>query len=92
MKRQPAREAYDMRVHVVYGERTTDFLVTSSGDEGVLKISQRGIERAKKLDRSEIELLLQTYTKLPAVTEFPADCYRTNMEIVMVRPGRPPAR
>ena len=91
MKRKPAAEAYEMRVHIAYGERTTDFLVTSSGHDGVLRIYKRGIDRKKKLDRSEIELLLRAYNELPAVTEFSDDCYRTNMEILMVRPAQPQA-
>lgn len=89
MKRKPASEAYEMRVSVVFGERSTQFLVTSSGNDGVLKISQRGIEGKKKLDDSEIELLLQTYTKLPAVNDIPVSCNRTKIEIVMIRSGQP---
>lgn len=88
-KRKPASEAYEMQVTVVYGERTTEFSVTSSGNDGVLKISQRGIAAKKNLDKAEIELLLQTYTKLPAVNDVPDSCYRTRIEILMARSGQP---
>lgn len=89
MKRKPASEAYEMRVSVAFGERTTEFLVTSSGNDGELKIFQKGIEGKKRLDESEIELLLQTYTKLPTVNDIPDVCYRAKIEIVMVRSGQP---
>lgn len=89
MKRKPVSEAYEMQVTVVYGERTTEFSVTSSGNDGVLKISQRRIAGKKKLDKSEIELLLQIYAKLPAVSDVPDSCYRTKIEILMVRSGQP---
>jgi len=89
MKRKPAGEAYEMRVSVVFGERSTQFFVSSSGNDGVLRISQRGVEGKKELDDSEIELLLQTYMKLPAGNDVPVDCYRSKIDIVMVRSGQP---
>jgi hypothetical protein len=89
MKRKPASEVYEMRVYVIFGERSTEFLVTSSGNDGVLKISQKGVEGQKQLDESEIELLLQTYTKLPAGNDVPDVCYRSRIDIVMVRSGQP---
>ncbi|WP_456798615.1 hypothetical protein [Bradyrhizobium sp. USDA 4473] len=89
IRHKPASEAYEMRVSVVYGERTTEFSVTSSGNDGLLKIFQRGIEGKKKLDKSEIELLLDTYANLPAVDDVPDVCYRAKIKIVMVRSGRP---
>jgi hypothetical protein len=43
-KRKPASEAYEMRVSVVFGDRSTQFFVGSSGNDGVLKISNdRGV-------------------------------------------------
>jgi hypothetical protein len=90
VKRKPASEAYEMRVSVVFGERSTQFFVTSSGNDGLLKISNdRGLKGKKELDESEIELLLQTYTKLPAGNNVPDSCYRSRMDIVMVRSGQP---
>lgn len=89
-KRRPASEAYEMRVSVVFGERSTEFLVKSSGHHGVLEISNdRGRKGKQKLDKSEIELLLQTYTGLPAGNDVPNVCYRSRMDIVMIRSGRP---
>jgi hypothetical protein len=90
VKRKPASEAYEMRVSVVFGDRSTQFFVTSSGNDGVLKISNdRGPEGKKELDESEIELLLQTYTNLPAGNNIPNSCYRSRMDVVMVRSGQP---
>lgn len=89
MRPKPTSEAYEMRVSVVFGERSTQFLVTSSGNDGVLRISQRGVEGKKELNESEIELLLQTYMKLPDVNDIPADCYRTKISIVVARSGQP---
>src|ERR1700756_1690297 len=84
MKRRPASETYEMRVSVVFGDRSTQFLVMSSGNDGVLKISnERGRKGKKELDVSEIELLLQTYTKLLAGNDVPDSCYRSRMDIVM---------
>jgi hypothetical protein len=89
-KRKPASEAYEMRVSVVFGDRSTQFFVTSSGNDGMLKMSnERGRKGKKELDESEIELLLQTYTKLPAGNNIPDSCYRSRMDIVMVRSGQP---
>jgi hypothetical protein len=85
-----AGEAYEMRVSVIFGERSTDFLVTSSGKDGVLEITDdRGRKAKKRLDESEIELLLQTYTKLPAGNDVPYYCYRSRMDVVTVRSGQP---
>src|ERR1700742_77072 len=85
LKRKPASEAYEMRVSVVFGDRSTQFFVRSSGNDGVLKISNdRGLKRKKELDESEIELLFQTYTKLPAGNNIPDSCYRSRMDIVML--------
>jgi hypothetical protein len=90
MKRKPASEAYEMQVSVVFGDRSTQFLVTSSGNDGVLKISNdRGRKGKKELDETEIELLLQTYTKLPAGNDVPNSCYRSRIDIVMLRSGLP---
>jgi hypothetical protein len=90
VKRKPAGEAYEMRVSVLFGDRSTQFFVTSSGNVGVLKISnEKGRKGKKELDESEIELLLQTYTKLPAGNNIPDSCYRSRMDIVIVRPGQP---
>jgi hypothetical protein len=89
VKGKPAGEAYEMRVFVVFGDRSTQFFVRSSGNDGVLKISNdRGLKGKKELDESEIELLLQTYTKLPAGNNIPDGCYRSRMDIVMVRSGQ----
>ena len=90
MKRKPASEAYEMRVFVLFGERETQFSVMSSGNDGVLEITTgRGVKGKKQLDESEIELVLQTYTKLPAGNGVPATCYRSKIEIEMVRSGQP---
>jgi hypothetical protein len=90
MRRKPASEAYEMQVSVVFGDRTTQFFVKSSGNGGVLKIfNDRGLKGKKGLDESEVELLLQTYAKLPAGNSIPDYCYRSRIDIVMVRPGQP---
>jgi hypothetical protein len=90
MRRTPASEAYEMQVSVVFGDRTTQFFVKSSGNDGVLKIcNDRGLKGKKGLDESEVELLLQTYTKLPAGNNTPDYCYRSRIDIVMVRPAQP---
>jgi hypothetical protein len=90
MKRKPTSEAYEMRVSVVFGDRTTQFFVTSSGNDGLLKISnEKGREGKKRLNRSEIELLLLTYAKLPTGNNIPNTCYGSRMDIVMVRSREP---
>src|ERR1700754_3945052 len=74
-KRKPASKAYEMRVSVVFGDRSTQFFVTSSANDGVLKMSnEKGRKGKKELDESEIELLLQTYTGLPAGDTIPDSC------------------
>lgn len=90
-KRRPTGESYEMRVSVVSGERSTQFVVTSSGRDGILTSSQIGMEDQKKFGRSEIELLLQTYANLPASNDIPITCYRWKIDIVRVRAGRPEA-
>jgi hypothetical protein len=85
-----ASEAYEMQVSVIFGERSTEFLVKSSGHDGVLEMSNdRGLKGKKHLNESEIELLLQNYTKLPAGNDVPIACYRSRIDIVMVRSGQP---
>src|ERR1700761_6408746 len=43
VKRKPASKAYEMRVSVVFGDRSTQFFVRSSGNDGMLKMSnERG--------------------------------------------------
>ena len=90
MRRKPASEAFEMRVSIVFGERSTQFLATSSGRDGVLKISQRAVEGKKETGciRNRIAAS-NAHTRLPEVTDIPVSCYRAKMDIVMIRPHQP---
>lgn len=85
VKRGVASDDQILDVVTRIGERTNHLIVADAYAKLTISIAtDAGPVRTKELSRSDFDVIMREYKKLPVVDHIPNECYRSRMDVVLL--------